>query len=999
VCLLLAALALAGCAGEMLPDPAPPPELGEPLIDHFEKKLPDGSWETTQSGARGSIIGVVGEGFGDDAGELSVSYNGAEAEITGLQEIPESGLKRIVTVVPEQATSGPVVVSRSGVPGPGKQFTIIVIANASTVRDIVFEPEAAGPLSYGVWLGTTPGGVIRFDGDLADLEAGRFQRHTTAQGLFSNRVSCLMIDNRGRLLAGTDNGGLSFRTPSGFTTFLNWEGFSSNRVLTLHQQPSGELLVGLDNGLAVWRAYGDVTDEQLEFYAGGWFVPSIMVFLQERRVWDVLALPDAGELLIACSDGIYRTEGDWEFYDLEKVFPGDGAAPQGVEVFNLGLDRQGHLLAGTAGMGLLRFGTPGDFARYDRFDLGGEDVRPLTRIVFSPGGFNYLVTEGSGGQAPGALHRFTDEGGAARLDRLAQGPFAAVGAAPDGRVFLSSKDGGLFAFPEEETDPDAWERSDILRMLASNEIQCLAPDGSGGVFLGTRSVERNPQEKGGVSWLRWDFGTPSPAGVFLPRIPGVPEGFVSALTPLPAGGEGVFVGSSRGLGRLTGSAPDFAYDPLMAWQDGFHRVTGVLALEDGGGDLLLGTLLDGLLAFSEMPGREGAARVSHGTVFDLPPDAFALADLVLPRVPGTSGGVPAGGEPPEFVRYGVRLDPEHERPGTGVILRLPGGGEPQVQLFLDLVLQERGAARAEEVSWPVLLRGTAPGAGEEASGVSLVLDGPAQGVQTEWVRPAAGDPAGVRIELEAEAPAPGAAAPGATLAFRIDSLVSGVFHDLVIPGLPPLPVRLSPFRGRFTAEPEQLPVPVESPSPGLAITCLLHDRGGNVLIGTQQDGLWVLRPDEPGVKDQAFVSIEAFAGRGVSALAADPAGRIFVGTFLSGVYLLEGHATGEPAVHKIDCFELRDACVTALAADGDGRLIAGLYDPEDGLRCGIAVYSNDQDALCFSLRSDDGLIPARIQDLLLDGGNLYAATLEGLCIIPQFEALADRQFERLRARR
>ena len=213
-----------GCIGEIMPDPEPTPDP-PPVIYGFQT-LQDGEWQDTESGTIGAVIGVVGKFFGEVAADIRVYYNGIPAEILRIEEYAVPGdedevdetLKRIVTVVPEGATTGPVVVDRNGFRSDAVIFSVILVTHYN-VTDILLDPGGDGNPVSGVWAGTMGGGVIHFDGDLENLKKGNFTCYTISQGMFSNRVNSLLKDGAGRLLVATVDGGLSIKTETGFVTY------------------------------------------------------------------------------------------------------------------------------------------------------------------------------------------------------------------------------------------------------------------------------------------------------------------------------------------------------------------------------------------------------------------------------------------------------------------------------------------------------------------------------------------------------------------------------------------------------------------------------------------------------------------------------------------------------------------------------------------------------------------------------------------------------------
>ncbi len=101
-----------------------------------------------------------------------------------------------------------------------------------------------------VWFTIHGKGIVAFDGD-------RFQRFTTEDGLITDRVWCLTMDDRGRLWAGTDEGICILpRKGKRFTTVGTHSTLPSPIVLFLIQDASGAMWVGTSHGIARLDADG-----------------------------------------------------------------------------------------------------------------------------------------------------------------------------------------------------------------------------------------------------------------------------------------------------------------------------------------------------------------------------------------------------------------------------------------------------------------------------------------------------------------------------------------------------------------------------------------------------------------------------------------------------------------------------------------------------------------------------------------------------------------------
>ena len=94
-----------------------------------------------------------------------------------------------------------------------------------------------------VWIGTSGGGVSRYDGD-------NFTTFTTADGLAHNWVRALAQDGRGNVWIGTDGGGVSRYDGDNFTTFTTDDGLAHNVVTALLLDSDGSVWIATEGGVS-----------------------------------------------------------------------------------------------------------------------------------------------------------------------------------------------------------------------------------------------------------------------------------------------------------------------------------------------------------------------------------------------------------------------------------------------------------------------------------------------------------------------------------------------------------------------------------------------------------------------------------------------------------------------------------------------------------------------------------------------------------------------------
>jgi signal transduction histidine kinase len=80
------------------------------------------------------------------------------------------------------------------------------------------------------------------------LKDGRFTTFLRNSGLSNDYIMCLLEDSRGRLLVGTDGGGVNILDKGRFTSVTRVQGLSSNIIFDLHEDASGTIWIATDGG-------------------------------------------------------------------------------------------------------------------------------------------------------------------------------------------------------------------------------------------------------------------------------------------------------------------------------------------------------------------------------------------------------------------------------------------------------------------------------------------------------------------------------------------------------------------------------------------------------------------------------------------------------------------------------------------------------------------------------------------------------------------------------
>ena len=667
-------LFLAGCLGEATPDPEPPLDGLPPVIDGFQAPIDDVRWQDTESGAVGTRIGVVGRHFGESIEALQVFYNGVAAPIDDLMDVedqepdpadPTARLQRIVTRVPDGATTGPVVVIRDGIASQGKVFRVILVLDYR-VSDILLETDEAGSALTGAWIGTYYGGVLHFDGRLDSFRRGDYEHLTFADGIASNRVTVLLKDRADRLLVGTEGQGLSVVTSSGVVTLGRRGGLPNDLIRCLHLTPAGTLVVGTNHGIAFWEGYEENAAEILGAAPPPWIVPPE---LETARVEDLLpARNGSGDLWVATWDGLWMISCRGE--NAVRCYPAAAEDEHPGPLLCLAHDRAGQLLVGTYDGGLLVFSGDRACTLLHRHPIpnGPTAESAVLDMAPAPEGDGILLATNGG------LFRLALEEDGPLLESLRDGAFLTLATGPEGKVFLGSQ-AGIHTYEDRGQGP-VWDDATPPAMLGGRNVHALAPDGNGGILVGTAD--------GGLTHFQLDPAGAS--GGATEPVSGVPTPYVSSLAPArDAAGEleGVWVGTNNGLGLVTFPGGRPRYRTVVDWGDGaLHAISGILPLDDG--RLLLGTLLDGLLLHSGDPGDPSWAPLSGGTRFRVEPaEAFHMDDIEIAFFDFDTGTWR------EIGLYDIRLGSEHYLPGGGTLNRFDGEGPPTAYAHLELSARTR----------------------------------------------------------------------------------------------------------------------------------------------------------------------------------------------------------------------------------------------------------------------------------------------------------------------
>ncbi len=151
-----------------------------------------------------------------------------------------------------------------------------------------------GSRDKGLWVATRNG--------LSYLYQGRFTNYTTADGLGTNSLLSLALDERGGLWIGTDGAGLYYLYQGKFRAYTEAQGLLSGVVMNLYLDPRDKCLwIGTNNGLSRLK------DDKFDRFTGrdGTFGSEVFQILED----------DEYNLWLGANDGVYKVSKQ-QLYDF-----------------------------------------------------------------------------------------------------------------------------------------------------------------------------------------------------------------------------------------------------------------------------------------------------------------------------------------------------------------------------------------------------------------------------------------------------------------------------------------------------------------------------------------------------------------------------------------------------------------------------------------------------------------------------------------------------------
>lgn len=449
----------------------------------------------------------------------------------------------------------------------GREFVVFDRERVEEMADHGFRAMALGRDGT-LWLGASRGGVMQ-------LQDGVWSRLDHTQGLVQDEIMALAEASDGALWIGYESAGVGVRrADGGMQQWTTAEGLPSDVVYGLTLDESGRAWVATAEGLAV------IHEGKVQVIALDPEQPRMAVFaVYAKPGWPVLVGSDGGAFEV--QDGaVHRLQADLPEVQIQRVFR-DRAGDIWIGTINFGVFR-------ISSLGLERIGTESGLPN-NRVASIFEDREGSIWIGTNAGLFrlrdapfaSLTVEQGLADNYVRTLIEHSDGslwvGGSAGLTRVA------------GRVQQVAVEDGLpqtsVLSLEESSDGSVWvgtyangvwrvrgnrlvERLTAADGLASNQVRALHEDADGTLWIGTNR---------GLSRLR------EGKLVRFSVRDGLPRDFIIALHRDRAGV--LWVGTANGLAHLNGEGrfQGIDIDSTANAQDVFGFA------EDAGGALWLAT--------------------------------------------------------------------------------------------------------------------------------------------------------------------------------------------------------------------------------------------------------------------------------------------------------------------------------------------------------------------------------------------------------------------------
>ncbi len=298
-----------------------------------------------------------------------------------------------------------------------------------------------------LWAGGNGGGLYTF-------KEGVFEAHTTEDGLLSNNVLFLQIDNTGTLWIGTSRGLNFIRPNSGYTIeVFAPETLGSSRILGLHADQEGTLWVANQD-----KGVFKIRDSRVtEFHPTSRFTENNIRFLY--------AASDGALWLITESSAVYRLKKD----EVEEFFIED--REKSGQIYGVFEDSDGNVWLG-ANNGIFRWNVSGLNSYIDRELFNGW------RSFFEGAEGNLWIGTHYNGLIRVSDGKFTNF---STLEGLSDNTVNVVYEDADGAILIGS-DGGVDRLQDNKIETYL----PIGGILPSERVREILRDSNGELWIGTQ---------------------------------------------------------------------------------------------------------------------------------------------------------------------------------------------------------------------------------------------------------------------------------------------------------------------------------------------------------------------------------------------------------------------------------------------------------------------------------------------------------------------------------
>jgi signal transduction histidine kinase/ligand-binding sensor domain-containing protein len=360
-----------------------------------------------------------------------------------------------------------------------------------------------------LWFGIYEKGLVCFDGKL-------FRLYAKEEGLSHYKVRSLAEDGEGNLWIGTDGGGLMKKVKGGFTGYSSADGIDETIIAFMTEDAEGGICVATDT-LKVGRYDGErftpIHAEGLDRLLNKISSDRNLFYYSSPVLKDHL-----GELWFVTSGGIYR------YGRLQRIEELMTTSPKAVYTTKNGLptDHAYRIFEDSKGDLWISFMTPagGLVGKWERAtnrfrSYGKEEGFAVSTVISSiceDRQGNIWFGFGSQAFKGGQVARFDGKGFRifSKEDGVPEGSIRELFVDSRGRMWIASSRGGLGLIEDTGAAQPAFTRYTIADGLADNEINCVAEDRWGNIYIGMgRGLDRLDAEHGRIRHIKGADGLTS----------------------------------------------------------------------------------------------------------------------------------------------------------------------------------------------------------------------------------------------------------------------------------------------------------------------------------------------------------------------------------------------------------------------------------------------------------------------------------------------------------